>query len=77
MSQLDRDFDETQEKVWLRAYEVPCWREEIASTGFSLAGRMANDRRSAAVARSLYKFTPTGRSKMFGQMQLTRMFQLG
>jgi len=59
MSQLDRDFDETQEKVWLRAYEVPCWREEIASTGFSLAGRMANDRRSAAVARSLYKFKLT------------------
>jgi hypothetical protein len=59
MSQLDKDFDETQEKVWLRAYEVPCWREEIASTGFSLAGRMANDRRSAAVARSLYKFKLT------------------
>jgi hypothetical protein len=44
MAQMNQYCDETQETVSYRAYEIPCWRQGIAATGSSLAGRMANDR---------------------------------
>jgi hypothetical protein len=57
---------------------MPYRRQEIAATGLSLAGRMANDRHwgGGRLFSLQVHADERGRTKMFGQMQVTPMFQL-
>jgi hypothetical protein len=58
-----------------RPIEAPRWRQEIAATGFSVAGKMANNRHRGLGAPLLCRFALVRRTKRFGQRQAIQMFQ--